>query len=341
MRNLPGGVMKIKTKLLLLLIIVGLLPLLGSSYLSYKSAQEGLTAQVYDQLNSSNTLMEILINTTLSNIEKEFNALADAEFTYRLYSRLLEYHNHPVLGPREPLSDGIDTRTPEYTRIWEEDGREITQYVNSLGYTKTYLICRAHGHVMYASDRNDIFAGQNLRAGVQSNSNLSKIWKMISDSEKTEILDFSHDAGGNKGYVGYIGAPVKNREGRMLGLLVTEIPKKNIEDSVATTDGMGETGASFILGRNQDGILLRSGIARITADNPRLIAGAALPGNCLDSSFNTNMSEGHCYGLFGGTRDIIYRTEKVNVPGLDWRVVTIKNEAEAFKAVNDAPRPAE
>ena len=330
--------MKIKTKLLLLLVIVGLLPMFGSSYLSYQSSKKGFTTQVFDQLSSSNSLMGNLVNDTVDNIFKELSSLASAEFTFRLYSRLLEYHNNPVLGPKDPFNDGINSKTPEYMRIWKEDGREITQYVHGLGYEKTYLICKAHGHVMYASEENDIFSGENLNAGIQKNSNLNKIWKMVSDSEKVEILDFSHDAGGAKNYVGYIGAPIKNQEGRMLGLLVTEIPHKKIEDSVSTIDGMGETGASFILGRNNDGIQLRSAIARITGKNPSLSAGAAMSVNCLDSSFKTDLSEGSCANMFGEKRNYIYRTEKLRTPGLDWRIVSVKDEVEAFKAVNDARR---
>jgi len=232
--NFLRGVMKIKSKLTLILLVSGLLPLLGSSYLSCRTSQKGLTTQVYNQLLSTNALMEVLVNDTLVKINKDLTALASAEFTFKLYSRILEYHNSPILGPKDPFKDGINTRTPEYSRIWKEEGRELTQYLQGLGYTKTYMICKAHGHVMYASDGNDIFAGENLASGVQRTSNLSKIWKMVSDSEKPEILDFSHDAGGQRNYLGYLGAPIKNSEGRMLGVIATEIPRKAIEDSVST-----------------------------------------------------------------------------------------------------------
>jgi len=330
--------MKIRSKLLLILVIVGLLPMLVSSYFSYSLSKKGLTAQVYDQLNSSNSLMEILVGNTVDNIEKNLSSMAASDFTNRLYTRLLGYHNNPLLGPKDPFNEGINVRTPEYNRIWEEDSHEMIQYVQGLGFETVYLICKAHGHVMYASDKDDIFAGENLNAGIQRNSNLNKIWKMVSDSEKVEILDFSHDAGGNKNYSGYIGAPVKNSEGRMLGLLVTEIPRKTIEASVSVTNGMGETGASFIIGKNHEGILLRSSIARITDRNPKLIAGEALVNKCLDVSFNTDMSEGFCIGMFGGKRNYIYRTHKVNISGLDWRVISVKDEVEAFRAINNARR---
>ena len=323
---------------MLIMVIVGLIPMMGSSYLSYMSSKKGLTAQVYAQLNSSNSLMGIMVDRTVDTVYKELSSLASAEFTFRLYSTLLGYHNNPTLGPQNPLSDGINTKTPEYNRIWEGEGQEITKYVHELGYLKTYLICKAHGHVMYASDKNDIFAGENLAAGGQRNSNLNKIWKTVSGSEKVEIMDFSHDEGGLKNYVGYIGAPIKNSEGRMLGLIVTEIPQKIIEDSVSVTSGMGETGASFILGKNDDGILLRSSIARITQKNPRLIAGTALTDKCLDSAFNTDILEGHCPNMFGGKDSFIYRTEKIQTTGLDWRIVSVKDEDEAFKAVNNSRR---
>lgn len=321
--------MKIKTKLIICFLGIGLIPMIFATLFAIREFGQQVQVDKDNMFYSINVLKKNDVEVTLNVLKRDLEALATSPSTITAYKELVRYHNTPGLGPVEPLKDPYDVSTPEYKAIWEEYGKPIIAFANGYGYDEIYMICKPHGHVMYSIKKNADM-GQNLRAGELKDTALAEIWAKISESGKPEAVDF-RPYGPLKGeWTGFIGAPIKEGE-KILGLMVFQIPQKKLETVVSMREGMGKTGTSFIAGKTNDVVSLRTTIPTVTDRDESVRIGKVMENRDIQGAFDTEQTSGVMKNFFG--HDVLYNALSLKYLGLDWTVFSLQDTDEVYESI--------
>jgi methyl-accepting chemotaxis protein len=328
MKNLQ----KIKPKMIISFLITGIIPCLIIGLIALHVAKEAITEEIFNKLEAVQEIKKERMLRVLPRMERDLQALANSADASATYDKLLEYHNHPILGPEHPYQDPLDTATQEYNMIRNNDGtRGMVDYANAYGYQDIYIICGEHGHVMYrSSEGGDI--GTNLVAGPYKNSNLARLYKKVIKSGKAEVVDFESYQPDGGALKAFFGVPFKHKvTGKVVGVFAASIPVALLEDVVVIRKGMGETGDTYFVGNNGGVTSLRTSIPSMTANNPELKLGYKVLTEYAKEALLGKSKRCICTDSVG--REVMVIFSPVNFHGLNWGVVTKMNTSEALVAI--------
>jgi methyl-accepting chemotaxis protein len=280
---------RIGVKLLAAFLLIGILPLLISSYISSKNAENALTTASFNQLTGVREIKKSQIENFFKErkgdmhvLQETVNTLRHAAFlkleaqhdlksamladyfkkaildmemfarsadTQTLYKALTQYHVENNIGATDPY----DVNSYTYKQIWKNSGKNITKFQQDTGYYDVFMICAKHGHVMYSATKEaDI--GTNLKAGPYKDSGLAKVWKKTVESQKTSIVDFSPYAPSNGDPASFVGVPIFI-DGKMQGIMVVQLSIDHINMIMSNRAGLGKTGETYLVGPDK---LMRS-----------------------------------------------------------------------------------
>ncbi len=321
---------KIKPKLIIAFLAVGLLPILVLSAIVINKSGSALENQANSQLEAVTQIKKIQVEGVISRIRNDALALAESEFVQTAYMKLVEYHNHPELGPKEPLRDPYDVSTPEYKQIWEDYGAPLAKFAASYGYTELLMICKAHGHVMYtAAAAGDL--GSNLRNGPYKGTNLAALWRQLAETDDISIVDYEPYEPNKGQHTAFVGAPIKNKAGKTLGLVAFRIPPEHLEAIAQVRAGMGETGDTYIIGKSNGVTSLRTTISTMMAKNPDLKLGYSVTTPYIEKA----LSGENATDIFTDTEGttVLVNYAPIEAAGLNWAIISKINEGEALSAV--------
>jgi methyl-accepting chemotaxis protein len=234
---------KMKPKILGGFLLVGLVPLIIIASLSLKEAREGMMEQAFDQLQSVQELKKLEVERLFERFRTDVETLAHTTDLLVLYEDLRAFHIRQKVGPGDPYPKD----DPEYHQINRRLGGYLEKYVEQHDYYDVFLVCTAHGHVMYtAAKESDL--GENLSTGPLRDSPLAKLWNQVRSTTGFAMTDFELYAPSGNTPAGFVGAPLHDGEGRMYGLVALQIPKGSIDAIMQTRTGMGETGETYLVG---------------------------------------------------------------------------------------------
>ncbi len=280
---------RIGVKLITAFLLIGILPLLISSYISSSHSSQALTTARFNQLSGVREIkksqiesffherkgdMEVLLET-VETLRQE--AFAKLEAQHDLKSEMLKkYFDNAILNLEvfsrskdvTSLNDSLllfhrtsyvkdneafKTDTDAYKQLWKNYGERVTQFQKETGYYDVFMICAEHGHVMYSAAR-EADLGTNLNSGPYKDSGLARIWKKTVSNKKTSIVDFAPYAPSNNEPAAFIGVPMFNR-GVVQSVIVVRLPLDHINDIMSIRSGLGKTGESYLVGQDK---LMRS-----------------------------------------------------------------------------------
>ena len=235
--------MKIQTRLLLLFVSLGIGIILVVSYIGYSTARELMETESYKQLAAIRDTKKIRLQEFIRENLMDLQSLSDGTDVQELYARLIEYHTQQGVGAEE----AYEVSTEEYRQIHEEYGYVLEQYVTMHGYADMYVLCMAHGHVMYSTAQNADL-GSNLQGGPYRDSGLAAVWKQVSATQQVAMQDFQpyEPAAGKP--IAFIAAPITTRSGESIGVLALQISVEQINAIMRQREGLGETGESYLVG---------------------------------------------------------------------------------------------
>jgi methyl-accepting chemotaxis protein len=280
---------KIGVKLITAFLLIGLLPLLISSFISSQNTSNALTKASFNQLTGVREIKKNQIESFFHERQGDMGVLLETVNTLRieaferleaqhdlktamltdyfekailgiemlsrsndvksLYENLLQYHHYTNVTADGPYN----VNSVEYKQIWEDFGRNITLFQKDSGYYDVFMICAKHGHVMYsAAKESDL--GTNLTAGPYKDSALAKIWKKTIQNRETSIIDFEPYAPSNGEPASFAGVPMYN-DGVLQGVMVVQLSIDHINDIMAIRAGLGKTGETYLVGPDK---LMRS-----------------------------------------------------------------------------------
>ena len=130
------------------------------------------------------------------------------------------------------------------------------EFVTGRGYYDFFLI-DLDGNVIYSVEKEDDY-GSNLLSGPYRDSGLGIMFRqLISENYNGQVLltDFARYAPSNNAPAIFAGQLISNAAGRPVGILAVQLPTDTIQSIMRFTEGMGESGETYLVGADR---LMRS-----------------------------------------------------------------------------------
>jgi methyl-accepting chemotaxis protein len=190
---------------------------------------------------------------------------------------------------------------------------------------------------MYSvTKENDL--GENLVSGDLKNSGLGEVWRKIKDTGEICMTDMALYAPSGNKPVMFVGGPLKDLNGEMIGVLVFQIKEDNMNKVMQERSGMGESGETYLVGPDK---LMRSDSFLDPVNHSVRIS---IPGTVEENGVNTDASREALAGQKGSGVIIDYNGNPVLscyssivLPGsgIRWAVIAEIDEAEVMKSVKE------
>ncbi|OGG99531.1 MAG: hypothetical protein A2557_02650 [Candidatus Lambdaproteobacteria bacterium RIFOXYD2_FULL_56_26] len=205
---------------LVLIAVIGILPLLGLSYLSLQSAEKALEHSAEEHLVAVRELKEKMIMDYMEQLEADIHLLSQVVETFH--------------GNYEPNFGFLEAYKKEH------------------GYYDLFLI-RPDGYVFYTVAKEADYQS-NLINGKYASTNLGKLVREVLQKGDSAMADFESYAPSNGDAAAFIAHPVMVN-GKLDVILALQVPMEDIDKIMQVRDGMGETGETYLIGPD---LLMRS-----------------------------------------------------------------------------------
>ena len=205
---------------LVLIAVIGILPLLGLSYLSLQSAEKALEHSAEEHLVAVRELKEKMIMDYMEQLEADIHLLSQVVETFH--------------GNYEPNFGFLEAYKKEH------------------GYYDLFLI-RPDGYVFYTVAKEADYQS-NLINGKYASTNLGKLVREVLQKGDSAMADFESYAPSNGDAAAFIAHPVMVN-GKLDVILALQVPMEDIDKIMQVRDGMGETGETYLIGSD---LLMRS-----------------------------------------------------------------------------------
>ena len=118
------------------------------------------------------------------------------------------------------------------------------------------LLCGSDGDVLYSFYKEEDFA-TNLVSGPWRDTDLGIVFRQARDAAKGEVVfsDFERYEPSANAPTAFVAGPVFKGDGSLLGVLIFQISVERINEIMQFTEGMGETGETYLVGTDH---LMRS-----------------------------------------------------------------------------------
>jgi methyl-accepting chemotaxis protein len=240
--------LNIKTKLLIVFFLVGLLPLSFVTLMALNKAGQALEDETRAKFTA---VQEIKKNHIESYFNQLKRALSIASTDPYIQNALMAFNS-------AFNSNGNTIDNDQYRENLEMYDSHLKGIVDDNGWHDLYLIYLSGAIVYSASQEPDL--GQIIPKSSLKDSGLGKIFMAIKDADKDAILtaDFEPYAPFKGAHAAFMMAKLKTQSGQVLGYIALRVPESQINAIVQQRTGLGKTGESYLVGRLGDNISLRT-----------------------------------------------------------------------------------
>ncbi|WP_434362868.1 methyl-accepting chemotaxis protein [Parasalinivibrio latis] len=319
--------LKIRAKLLLIFLLVGLVPVLVIGQISLSQSSSSLKAQAFAQLVSLREIKKSQIEGYFERAFDDIRILAGSEDVKKM-RRLLKFYE---IDEEVQSDESFFVNSFEYEEIWV-GGLTLLNYVDVYGYEDLYIITSDNGHVIFSATRNEDL-GANLKNGDFEESGLAQVWRKTLENREVVIEDFSRYIELDGEPAAYIASPVTNLSGEITAVVVLRLSLNTINSIMSERTGMGETGETYLVGPDR---LMRSD-SSLSPDTHSVLASFVSPST---GSVDTVASNAAILGETGDgiIKDYMDTTvlsayTPVKVGDDSWALIAEVNESEAFAPV--------
>lgn len=273
-------------------------------------------------------------------------------------SRYLQYHyiaaNPNAVGKKHLLNAAKDGS--KYSQLHARYHPTFRKIIEKFGYYDMFLI-DPQGNIVYTVFKETDFV-TNLDIGPYKDSNLAQLSAMVRESKEkdfSKIVDFAPYSPSYGAPAAFIAAPIFNQS-ELVGVLAFQLPVDEINNVMTgnqnwESDGLGETGESYLVGRD---FLMRS-VSRFLIQDPQGYAQALRSlgvkdaeisriqeynTSILQQTVRTQAVEASLSGQQGTQIIDDYRGIPVlssyaplRIDGLDWVILSEMDLAEAYAPI--------
>jgi len=231
--------------------------------LAFYYSKSSLTESSFKQVSMVNRIRASQVLNYLEEQKRDMAMLSTCRDTTWALERFDTHHD---MGDRKP-DESADMMSGGYNDIHEEIHKKIDPffkgYLENHQYENIYLICKEHGHIMYATEEGD-GEGTNLTTGPYKNSALAKLRTEIVNRKDIVLSDFTEQASSGR-ITAFIGAPVFDGQKAVSGIIAAQIDMEYIENIIQKTKNHGWGGETYFVGND---LLLRTHTASDTGMIP-------------------------------------------------------------------------
>jgi methyl-accepting chemotaxis protein len=323
--------MSLQMKLILVLLGSAVIPLVVVSVISVINSMSELKKVEFEKLEAIRDAKQQELLAKLHEAEQITNTLSKSMIVKYATNDLIRYHNEANLSPNGLYYIDRKAKTKSYQQIHDEIHPFLEEYVKGFGFYDIFVICAAHGHVMYSWAKEDDF-GENLGSGKYRDTHLADAWSHAVREGDQMITDVKPYAPSNNDPALFITSPVYIN-GEIKSIVAIQMSLDDINTIVQNSSGMGETGEVYLVG---DDLLMRSD-SRFLDDGKTSI---------LKQKVDTESVHEALKGKSGLGMITDYRGEKVLSAyvqmgmvdklhaDFEWAVIAEIDQKEAFHGVN-------
>ncbi|MFA6011687.1 MAG: methyl-accepting chemotaxis protein [Desulfobacteraceae bacterium] len=214
---------KMKPKLILLFLLVGLIPLATTGWIANKLAAKSLMQASFNQMESVREIKKAQIEKYFIERQGDIGVLAEMVKTLK--------------------KSGTDLLSTDF----------FTKFKEMYGYYDLFLIT-PDGYVFYTVARESDYQ-TNMITGKYSDSNLGVLIKQVSMSRKFGLADFKPYAASNNEPCAFIAQPVLDGAGKIETIVALQLSLDSVNQIMQQREGMGKTGETYLVGSDS---LMRS-----------------------------------------------------------------------------------
>ncbi|HUV50708.1 MAG TPA: response regulator [Anaerolineae bacterium] len=308
--------MRFRTKLALLFLFIGLLPVMILGYINFHYAGKIINEQAVNQLISLREDRKAEVQGFFKHLRLNLKILSDHRLLKDFAGEYIAAYN----------KGGLDGE--EFKAVDKRHHKRFAEISKEYGY-EDMLFVSNNGDVLMTVKKGGDW-GTNLISGIYSDTSLAECFKNAKSG--INIVDFKeYQPSGMP--AAFAGAPMIRREERRgfkpeekIGVLIIRIPADQINTIMTRNNGLGDTGETLLIGKDY---FLRS--------NSRFLKERSiLKVKAVSAAYGEAIKGGS-----GHNEDLIdYRGESVSIAygpaeieGLDWVIEAKKDRKEILMPI--------
>ena len=299
-------------KLIFIMLVISLIPLGISAFLSMRSSSQALEEANFNQLSAIKTIKANQIESFFAERSGDISVLSSTPI---IKDSLADFNSSYETGGLE--GSNYKSNLSKYDDYFNN-------YVNEYGYYDVFLI-NTDGDIVYTQAKESDL-GENLSSGSLSSSNLADAY--TEGKNKITLVDYKHYSPSDAP-ASFIAAPVKDN-GETIGVIALQVSDAAINRIMGETTGMGESGETYLVASDK---LMRSD-SRFSNENDILSkeVDTDAVNEALSGKVDTKIIEDY-RGI-----NVLSSYEKLDIQGLDWVILAEIDEEEAFHEIANMTR---
>lgn len=229
-------------------MLLALVPLLVSGWLSYHNARTSLFEKEIKSLQTAMSLRSLYFE---AYFQERFNDLAiQADLSENIF--FLKELQQSYSKSKLPLTQFV--KSYDYLRIATEHSQDLQDFQERAGYSNVYLI-DVNGNILFSvAGEEDL--GTNIFTGPYHESDLAKLCLLAVKTGRPLSSDVTIYGPSGKQKTLFNAQLMLDGSGEEAGILVMQIKLETIDALMADASGLGKTGQVFVVGN--DGTLRTS-----------------------------------------------------------------------------------
>ncbi|MCI5157440.1 MAG: hypothetical protein D3906_03195, partial [Candidatus Electrothrix sp. AUS1_2] len=332
----------LRSKLVFYMLLVGLLPFLVNAFVDQLQAAKALEGRADAQLESIREIKKNQIAGYLKERQGDMTVLGHLAASLRseALKKLEAIETIKIQGMRRYFTKrhaDVAVVTHSLTTIsavqelhesFKEEGKRIggslwngykekygpwySAFTREHGYYDVFLISTDGDVLFTVKEESDL--GQNLVNGTLKESGLGEVFARAMKEKKTVVADYAPYAPSNNDQAIFIGGPIEDESGRVIGVAAMQLSKAELNGIVNEREGLTSTFESYLVG---------------DLDNPKLHSDRTVKEGRIGELHDTPDGRlalagksGHLHKI--GTTGVLELSvySPIDIPGLNWGLIT-------------------
>ncbi len=237
--------MKLKKKLIILFLTVGLIPIITIALISIVLSSNALRESAFQKLDAISKNKHSHIVDTFKSMDQQLMILKDDPY---VRGALVEFDRAFEEG-----GDTVDSE--EYRAVMAEYDARL-QDVNSDNEWNDLFLIHTDGDIVYtAAQESDM--GMVIPDSSLKDSPIGRAFELVQRAGRDEVVfsDFAPYSPSGGIPAGFMMAGMYSESNQLMGYAAFQVPLEVINDVMTERSGMGETGESYLVGSDK---LMRS-----------------------------------------------------------------------------------
>ncbi|NRA72594.1 MAG: response regulator [Gammaproteobacteria bacterium] len=227
---------RIQNKLLTILVLVALVPLLVTEYLTIKSAEETQAMYKMDSLDSILGQKITLLDQHIIREQERAQLLANTPKIIQSLPQLVKDFD-------------LDSLSDQYQETVNELTPFLSYYQQAGKLSDVYIIAR-NGNIVYSTRQGNDF-GTNLTNGPYNRSQLASVMAQAIKQKSSTHSKFTHYAGDNNFFSAFVAAPIIDNN-EVIGVIALQISPEVFYDITLDYTALQDTGETVLAKLNGD-----------------------------------------------------------------------------------------